>query len=484
MASRGLDQASSDDIRRTLERAIASQQRRRSLFVAPGIVEGVATAGRVRIIFETAPGPTQTATAALLAGGGTESGFEALRVFPLLNRGAASVGPEALLHLIEHAGTGSIELDSIHRTSLDSTIPVIRADIAHQRNYDGDGFAVAVLDTGVDSTHPMLVDRIVEEACFSAGEDCPNGLSEMFGPGAGVPCAINGCGHGTRVAGVVAGDQPGGTLIGVAPHASLIVIQIFSDIAGEPGAYSSDILAGLQHVLGLAAFHRIAAVNLSLGGSLFTSEASCDQSGSSQFSAVALLRNAGILTVSASGNDHLTNAITTPACLSNVIGVGATSDDDVVSAFSNSSEFLELLAPGVSVTSSSVGGGTATTSGTSIATPHVAGAIAAIREAFPNASATEVENALILSGLPVEDSRNGITKTRIRVVDAIDLIATLTAPAGDPADPADPVTNGGGTGTPSSSGGGGCGLVGIEPLLVLGIARLGRRRRALRARTA
>jgi subtilisin family serine protease len=319
----------------------------------------------------------------------------------------------------------------------------------------------------------MYADRLIEEACFSAQNECPNGQSEMFGPGAAAPCSLDGCGHGTRVAGIVLGDEPGGGLTGVAPHADLIAIQIFSDIAGELGAYSSDILAGLQHILGLAAFHQIASANLSIGGDLFTSEADCDRTVASQFAAVALLRAANVLTVAASGNEGLTNAMTTPGCLSNVIAVGSTSDFDEISSFSNSASFLRLLAPGEVVESSVVGGGTDLASGTSMAASHVAGGIAAIREAIPSATADEIENALALSGVPVFDARNGITRPRIQVPEAITFLEANGPQPGGGNGGTTPATT-----TISGDGGGGtCGFVGIEPFLVLGLVRLGRWRR-------
>ncbi len=482
-AQQNLDLASAREIRETLRQAIENEQQNRSLFVSPGIIDAVARQQRVRVIFEIEARSIEEAAIALLAGSSGRAEFDSLRIFPLLDRGAAAVGPQALLHLIENAATAHIELDAVHRPSLAETIPIIRADLAHQRGHDGDGFAVAILDTGVDPTHPMYAGRIIEEACFSLQNDCPNGQSEMFGPGASVPCAISSCGHGTRIAGIMLGDDPAGRLIGAAPHAALITIQIFSIVDGELGAFSSDILAGLQHVLGLTTFHQIASINLSLGGALFTSEADCDQAVASQFSAVALLRSAGISTVAASGNESLTNAITTPACLSNVIGVGSTSDIDDVSSFSNSASFMRLLAPGESVESSSVGGGTALASGTSMASAHVAGAIATIREAVPNATADEIENALALSGVAVFDSRSGFTTPRIQLAEAITLLETTM---GSPAEPNGSAANGSdwesspAAATTSSSGGGGCGLVGIECFLVLGLARLAKRWRFAR----
>jgi subtilisin family serine protease len=217
---------------------------------------------------------------------------------------------------------------------------------------------------------------------------------------------------------------------------------------------------------------------------LHTSEASCDLASASHFDAVSLLRDAGVLTIAAAGNDSLTNAITTPGCLSNVISVGSTSDNDVVSSFSNSASFLRLLAPGESVTTSSTGGGLGVSSGTSMATPHVAGAIATIREAMPTATPNEIENALVLSGLPVLDSRNGITSPRLQVEETIVLLES-TMP--DPGNPPPATGSGGGTGgdvasssSSSSGGGGACGLIGIEPFFVLGLVQLARTRRVRR----
>jgi subtilisin family serine protease len=134
---------------------------------------------------------------------------------------------------------------------------------------------------------------------------------------------------------------------------------------------------------------------------------------------------------------------------------------------------LRLLAPGEVVESSVVGGNTDLASGTSMASSHVAGVIAAIREAIPSASADAIENALALSGVPVFDARNGITKPRIQVPETITLLETNGSPPGNGSGGTTPATT-----TPSGGGGGGgsCGLVGIESFLVLGLVRLGRRR--------
>ena len=198
---------------------------------------------------------------------------------------------------------------------------MIRADEVHLAGDDGTGRTVAILDTGIDTSHPMFAGRIVEEACFSLLASCPDATSAMVGVGAAVPCTGSGCGHGTSVAGVTAGRAADDSLVGVAPAANIIAIQVFSELGGgDIGAYTSDIVAGLQHVLGLSMTYAIDVANLSLGGSTYETVAACEASGSSTSAAVGRLRDAGIVTVAAGGNDGLVDALTSPACLAEVIG--------------------------------------------------------------------------------------------------------------------------------------------------------------------
>jgi hypothetical protein len=107
-----------------------------------------------------------------------------------------------------------------------------------------------------------------------------------------------------------------------------------------------------------------------------------------------------------------------------------------------------------------------------MATPHVAGAFAAIREAVPGASVDEIENALVLAGQPILDDRNGITTPRLRVDQTIAMLESAGPPSGG-----GEAQGGDDDGGSSGGGGGGCGLVGLEPFLVLALARRGRTRR-------
>lgn len=474
-----LDRAPRENARQTLERAVDRARVDRALVVAPGVVDLAVEQGRVGIIFATGSQAeaSQAAFASLLSGPAADARWAGLRLFPLLDHGAVRVGPQALLQLIGSDHVHRIELDGIHRPVLAASVPRIRADLAHQMGADGDGQTIAILDTGIDPDHPMLEGRLVDEACFSLTRDCPNGESEMLGPDAGAPCSF-GCGHGTLVAGIAAGDDPEGRLVGVAPRAGLISIQVFSDIDDAPGAYASDILAGLQHVLALTAYYQIAVVNLSLASeTLFISSQSCDDAIGSQRVAIERLREVGVVSVAAAGNEGQSDRLAAPACLSNVISVGSSSLRDRPSDFSNAASFLSLLAPGEAIESSRQGGGTGLTSGTSMATAHVAGAIALLREATPSATVVELENALGLTGVPIRFPGGDLTVPRIDVEAARTLLTTTIG--SDPAPVGTEQEDGSGDGfagaaAPSGGGGGGggCGLIGIEPFAVLFLPRL------------
>jgi hypothetical protein len=305
---------------------------------------------------------------------------------------------------------------------------------------------IAVLDTGVDKTHPFLAGKVVEEACYSKTEPgvsetlCPNGLDQQIGPGAALPCTLTNCFHGTHVAGIAAGSDPSAAppIAGVARGAHVFAIQVFTKVIDPQscggvapciGAFSSDVIAGLERVysVALGGAHTIASVNMSLGGNLFTSPCNSEP----YKPIIDNLRAIGVATVIASGNSGIPFAISSPGCISSAVSVGSTSKDDVVSYFSNVASFLSLLAPGESITSSVTGGSYAAESGTSMATPHVAGAWAVLRQAAPNASVSEILASLRNTGLPIRDDRffGGTTIPRIRLLRALASYVPVTNPA-------------------------------------------------------
>jgi subtilisin len=351
--------------------------------------------------------------------------YRITRLFETIPFVALEAGIQALAAVERSGLVISVEEDRLSSPMLSESVPLVEGNQAWAKGFDGNGWTVAVLDTGVDKTHSFLSGKVVAEACFSGNGNCPNGETTQIGSGAGIPCtyAAGACQHGTHVAGIAAGS--GSSLSGVAKRANIIAIQVFSEFTGEncagagedpcAAAWDSDWVAALEHVFKLRSSFSIAAANMSLGGIGFLSQTTCNAANPSAKAAIDNLRSAGIATVASSGNDGYTNAISHPACISSAVSVGSTSKTDQVSLFSNSASFLSLLAPGESIYSSIPGGEFAYKNGTSMAAPHVAGTWAIMKQKTPLATVDSVLSALKTTGLPVTDPWNDVTTPRIRI---------------------------------------------------------------------
>jgi subtilisin len=341
---------------------------------------------------------------------------------------ALEVGPRALARLERSARVLAVQEDRLHRPTLNVSAPLVEADQAAAMGSDGSGQTVVVIDTGVDANHPNLVGKIVGEACFAAGDpflsgDCPNGEIFDDGEGSSEYCDYSAeCFHGTHVAGIAIGA--GVSYPGVAPGATLIPILAFSEFTGsdcdpDPSpctmSYVSDQIAALEYVFDtLRPLHTIASVNMSLGGTSYTSQAACDAANAATKAAIDNLRSAGIATVIAAGNDGYVSAINEPGCISSAVSVSATDDGDGIPNFSNAADFLSLWAPGVGIRAPLSGStGFIDASGTSMAAPHVAGAWANLRQAAPSASVDEILTALQDTGLPIPDVYADTSRIRI-----------------------------------------------------------------------
>lgn len=236
---------------------------------------------------------------------------------------------------------------------------------------------VAVLDTGVDMTHVDLAANIDT----ADGYDFVNNDSDPNDDSLG----YFGAGHGTHVSGIVAAVSGNGVgVAGTAPGVRVMPVKVM-DQNGD--GLISDVVDGIFW----AADHGASVISMSLGGAGTASEEAAMQS------AVDYATNKGVVVVAAAGN-HLTSidptSVDYPAACTGVIAVGATGSDDAKTAYSNWGTGLDVMAPGDSIYSTLPGSTYGTMSGTSMATPFVAGAAALLRSYRPAATVSQVTTAL------------------------------------------------------------------------------------------
>ncbi len=308
----------------------------------------------VLIGFKALPGPADE-DLVRSAGGTIKHRYHLVRAV------AASVPQQAIEGLKKNPKVTRVDPDiEVHAidAELDNTWGVKRigAGIVHDGGNRGSGVKVAIIDSGVDYTHPDL-DANFDPDPQKRGYDFVNNDSD--------PMDDNG--HGTHVAGSEGAEDNNEGVVGVAPEARLYALKVLN--AGGGGFYS-DVIAALQW----AVDNGIQVTNNSYGSS--------GDPGPIVKAAFDNSYAAGVLNVAAAGNGGncagTGDSVIYPARWDSVIAVAATNISDGVPCFSSTGPDVELAAPGVAVNSTLLGGGYGTKSGTSMASPHMAGTAALV----------------------------------------------------------------------------------------------------------
>jgi subtilisin family serine protease len=325
------------------------------------------------------------------------------------------VRPEELARLLADPGVVSVQEDIGGDMELSDSVAITHADAVFARGIGGNGQVVAVLDSGFAKTHPMLLNRIVSEACYSTNDParnlrslCPGLVTESTLPNSALNCGHPACDHGTHVASIAAGNTP--TLHGIARSARIIGIKIISrrisGVCAPPAVCTTntvtDVIKGLERVYALRNTYNIAAVNMSFHtGGFPIQNFSCDGAVPAMTTALNSLRLVGIAVIKSSGINSSQTGVTYPGCVTNVITVGNTMKNDIVYRTSNHGLLVDLLAPGTLISAAIPGNDYAAFTGSSMAAPHVAGAFAMLRQARPTATIDQILTALSCSGKTV-----------------------------------------------------------------------------------
>ncbi|MGQ9459710.1 MAG: S8 family peptidase [Candidatus Bathyarchaeaceae archaeon] len=239
----------------------------------------------------------------------------------------------------------------------------IKADEAYETGHHGSGVIVAVLDTGIDIDHPDLAANIIEGWNFVDNNDNVTDLD----------------GHGTMVSGIIGAVANNGIgMAGVAPNVSIMPLKVLS----ESGGSWINLNLAIRH----AADNGARVIVMSLGGSRSPLSLITE-------AAIKYARQKGCILVAAAGNENSSEPFY-PAAYEEVIAVSAINQNDTKAWFSNYGSYVDFCAPGVDILSTWKDGDYVYGSGTSFATPFVAGVIALMLSEYPELSAEDVIETL------------------------------------------------------------------------------------------
>ncbi len=332
-------------------------------------VAGTRIPGSYIVVLREAPGVTRAA--AVARGLGVTAEQLRYEYNAALSGFAAELSPEQAARIARDPRVAFVEQDQVVTISATQSPATWGLDRIDQRNLPlsnsftytrtGAGVHAYIVDTGIRSTHTQFTGRVGNGRDLVQGDNTPQDCN----------------GHGTHVAGTV-----GGTTHGVAKGVTLHGVRVLN-CAGS--GTTAGVIAGVDWVR--VNHIKPAVANMSLGGGASTS----------LDNAVANAVAAGVTFVVAAGNSNANACNYSPARAATAITVGATTSTDARASYSNFGSCLDLFAPGSSITSAWYTSNTATRtiSGTSMASPHVAGVAALYLQGSPSASPSSVASALI-----------------------------------------------------------------------------------------
>ena len=321
---------------------------------------------------------------------------------PIINGFAGYMSTETIYRIIESPEIEFISFDSQVYALLDIAAPTMEAHFPHDKSLEGEGITVAVIDTGVaphyDLTRPA--NRLI------GFKDFVNNKPEPYDDN----------GHGTHVAGIIAGNgfSSRGRYVGIAPKANILGIKALN---AQGGGNTSDVVKAISYVIETKDKYNTKIINLSLGT---PANIPCEKDPLCKAAEAAT--KAGLIVVVAAGNNGpKEGTILSPGISKNVITVGAVDDkrtidpsDDTIAPFSSRGPTIEgllkpdIVAPGVNIKSLSNTSydGYHALSGTSMATPLVSGSVALLLNKFGDLKLEEVKERLISSCIDLKDSKD------------------------------------------------------------------------------
>ena len=374
-------------------------------------VPGIAA---LRVIVQYRPGARDLAQAI--------AGVQATHyAFQLLSASAHSMTVDAVNTLSESDQVEMIWFDEPVHTLLDTSVPLIGAPLVWQASVTGMGIKVGIVDTGIDPNHPDFANRVAQ-------------MKDFTGQG---PNDNNG--HGTHVAGIIGGTgvASNGRYRGVAPDCVYYTAKV---LRGDGSGSTSDVMAGVEWAVQQGA----QVINLSLG-----SDGACDGSDALSVLCDSAMGKGVVMCIAAGNAGPGASTVGSPGCAKSVITIGATNDSDQIAGFSSRGPTSDnrvkpdLCFPGVSIVACRASGtamGTpvdsfyTSASGTSMATPHAAGACALLLQAKPGLSPQQIKDLLMnnTKDLGLDPNAQGKGRAQVFVTYQAALGTTPTPPPPPP----------------------------------------------------